>query len=311
MLRTIARQFIPPYRVKKPASKDVAILVLLSPRQTFTADEQLSLRHLVHYLGKYDKYLIAPRTSPVRLEGFQFKGFSEKFFGSATAINHLLYYPGFFRAFEDYRYIMIYHLDSLVFSDQMAYWCNSGLDYIGAPWIRCDDLPWVKQPRVGNTGFGLMKVESALKVLYARYRRHPSTYWLDMFTRNSRRVEPVVRWLKKLQRWFPRARLINRPIEEWEKMRVPSTNRRNCDLFWSDRAVEYWPEYKVASLEQGLAFAFEAAPRTCFEMNGGIIPFGCHAWARYDRKFWEPLLLNGSTSPAARHPVNHAAVATA
>ena len=53
----------------------------------------------------------------------------------------------------------------------------------------------------------------------------------------------------------------------------------------------YLPEFKVASLEQGLRFAFEASPRTCFEMNGGRLPFGCHAWGRYDREFWTPHLL--------------------
>jgi hypothetical protein len=27
-------------------------------------------------------------------------------------------------------------------------------------------------------------------------------------------------------------------------------------------------------------------------MNGGNMPFGCHAWERYDRRFWEPHLLS-------------------
>jgi hypothetical protein len=41
----------------------------------------------------------------------------------------------------------------------------------------------------------------------------------------------------------------------------------NNDLFWADQAVKYLPEFKVASLEEGLRFALEAAPRVCFEMN--------------------------------------------
>jgi hypothetical protein len=27
-------------------------------------------------------------------------------------------------------------------------------------------------------------------------------------------------------------------------------------------------------------------------MNGGKMPFGCHAWARYDRDFWLPFLVS-------------------
>jgi hypothetical protein len=134
-------------------------------------------------------------------------------------------------------------------------------------------------------------VESALKVLYNRYRVKPGTYWLDLFTRNSRYVRPLVGLLRMLQPYFPKVKIVNTPVVEWDKMADPGPNSRNCDLFWSDRAVSFLPEYRVASLEQGLEFAFEVAPRKCFAMNGGKIPFGCHAWARYDRAFWEPYLL--------------------
>jgi hypothetical protein len=280
-----------PYKQKKPPSKSVAILVLLSTRPTLTEEEMISVRHLEHYLGKYDRYLVAPPGSPVRIRGFQIKNFPGKFFGSVAAINHLMYAPLFYKAFEDYRYIFIYHLDSLVFSDQMEKWCEADLDYIGAPWIPCTDSPWVTEPRVGNTGFGMMKVESALKVLYNRYRREPKTFWLDMFTRNSRRVRPIVQLLRKLQPRFQRFKIVKGLVSEWDKMQDPGRYGRNGDIFFADKAVSYLPEYKVASLEQGLEFAFEVAPRKCFEMNGGKLPFGCHAWARYDRGFWEPHLL--------------------
>ena len=291
MLHALTRLLARPYKQKRPPSKSVAILVLLSTRPTLTEDEKISVRHLEHYLGKYDRYLVGPPDSPIRLEGFRIKSFPGKFFGSVTAINHIMYAPLFFKAFEDYRYIFVYHLDSLVFSDQMEKWCKTDLDYIGAPWMQCPDYPWVTKPRVGNTGFGMMKVESALKVLYNRYRQDPGTYWLDMFTRNSQRVRPIVQLLRKLQPLFPRSKIVNSPVFEWDIMQDPGPNSRMSDLFWSDKAVSYLPEYKVASLEQGLEFAFEGGPRTCFEMNGGKMPFGCHAWARYDRSFWEPHLL--------------------
>jgi hypothetical protein len=298
MIHALTRLLARPYRQKRPPSKSVAILVLLSNRPTLTEDEMLSVRHLEHYLGKYDRYLVAPPDSPVRLEGFKVKNFSSKFFGSVAAINHLHFAPLFYKAFSDYRYIFIYHLDSLVLSDQMERWCQSGVDYIGAPWIPCDDAPWVTVPRVGNTGFGMMNVESSLKVLYNRYRREPSTYWMDMFTRNSRRVRSIVQLLRKLQPIFPRSKIVNGIVAEWDMMQDPSPYSRLGDIFWSDRAVSYLPDYKVATLEQGLEFAFEVGPRKCFEMNGGKMPFGCHAWARYDRSFWEPFLLPRETKGA-------------
>ena len=38
----------------------------------------------------------------------------------------------------------------------------------------------------------------------------------------------------------------------------------------------------------------EVSPRLCFERNHRQLPFGCHAWARYDGAFWEPHLLKES-----------------
>src|SRR5437773_2571678 len=83
---------------------------------------------------------------------------------------------------------------------------------IVAPWLPCSDTPWVKEPRVGNGGFTLMKVESVLKVLHNRYRKEPPSYWLDMLIRNSARLRLLFRILERLQRLFPRSRLINRPL---------------------------------------------------------------------------------------------------
>jgi hypothetical protein len=291
MLRPFTRLLARTATRGRPPAKTVAIVVPLSDRSDFTADERISLRHLRHHLSRYDTYFVAPRGSSVRVPGVRVKYFHPKFFGSAVAHNHLTYAPRFYRAFADYRYIFFYHLDALVFSDQLETWCETGLDYIGPPWLQCAQTPWIKRSRVGNGGFTLLKVASALAVLRARYERDPFAYWLDLFTRNHRRLEPVVAALRRLQRQFPNSRLLNRTLVEWEQMRRPAPHNRNNDIFWSDRAVRYMPSFKVASLEQGLRFAFEAEPRTCLKLAGGMMPFGCHAWTRYDRPFWEPFLL--------------------
>lgn len=65
----------------------------------------------------------------------------------------------------------------------------------------------------------------------------------------------------------------------------------NEDYFWSDEAVKFYPHFHIPTVEKALGFAFEVAPRMCYEMNQLQLPFGCHAWPRYDRSFWEPFLL--------------------
>jgi hypothetical protein len=74
----------------------------------------------------------------------------------------------------------------------------------------------------------------------------------------------------------------------------PDIHGRNNDFFWSFEAVGFFPDFKVAPVNDGLEFAFEAAPRMCFEMNRRKLPFGCHAWTKFDRSFWEPHLLSAA-----------------
>jgi hypothetical protein len=254
-------------------------------------DEEVSMRHLCHFLGRYDKYLILSRGATFRREGFKTVEFPRKFFGTLAAHNHLLFWPGFYRAFEQYEYILIYHLDSLVFSDELMRWCRAGWDYIGPPWLPCPDTPWVKEPRVGNGGFTLMKIRSVLQVLRNRYRHKPATYWIDVLTRNPARTARVFETLERVQRVYPRSETLNRVVTCWQQSRNPAVYGCNNDLFWSFDAVRFLPTFKIAPVEEGLRFAFEAAPRVCFELNRRQLPFGCHAWPKYDRTFWEPYLL--------------------
>ena len=44
---------------------------------------------------------------------------------------------------------------------------------------------------------------------------------------------------------------------------------------------------EIAPVEVGLKFAFEAHPRYCFEKNMNKLPFGAHAWDKWDSDFWK------------------------
>ncbi len=271
-------------------TRTVAVAVTLSDREGLTADEQISLRHLLHHLGRHDRYFVAPPGLPLPHPEFGVKRFPRRFFGSAAANGRLLLSAEFYRAFEAYEYILLYQLDALVFEDSLLEWCATGLDYVGAPYLPCDDSPWVRVPRVGNGGFSLRKVESFLRVLSSPRRYEtPAEYWRRFA---ASRPAPG-RWLHAWRRPLKRLRAFSGV--RWMTRRW----RSNEDLFWSDEAVRFDPAFRVASVEQGLRFAFEVAPRRCFELNGRRLPFGCHAWPRYDRAFWEPYLLTGPAGARA------------
>jgi hypothetical protein len=270
------------------ASKLVAIAVPLSNRTELTPDEEISFKHLVTFLGKYDKYLVIPRNLKVHYDGFGIKRFSDKFFGSGKANGELMLSPSYYKTFSEYKYVLIYQLDALVFSDQLTEWCEKDLDYIGAPWLPCQDTPYVKVPKVGNGGFSLRKVESFLKVLESpRYTVDPNEYWNAFCLKNPKYVQ----FVNLPRKYLKRLHLFNsakREAMQWQQIK---SRIRNEDHFWSDKAAKYYPDFKIASVEEGLRFSFEVAPRKCFELTNHTLPFGCHAWPRYDRDFWKPYLL--------------------
>jgi hypothetical protein len=268
----------------------VAIVVPLSDRPQLTTDELISLRHLVHYLGDYPKYLVGSEATGIEIPGFEMKRFSPRYFGSADAYKRLVLSRQFYTSFAAYEYILIYHLDALVFSDQLREWCAAGFDYLGAPWLRSPDDPTQGFSRVGNSGFSLRSVSAALRVIDSRrYRIHPDEYWDKAHAAKSW----PLRLLNRPRKWAKHVTRLNGA--RWEMSRY----RANDDGFWSNRAQHYCPDFRIPSVETALRFAFECAPRYCYEQNGRQLPFGCHAWARYDRAFWEPFLLSEADASAA------------
>lgn len=298
-LRAVNRLVVPDYRPKKKPTKTVAIVIPFYARNEFLPDEELSLRQLSHFLPQHDKFLIFPFGTTIQRDGFEVMHIPRKFFGSQAAASRLLMWPPFYKAFQDYEYIFMHHVDSLVLADELVSWCRAGWDYIGPPWLPCADTPWVTKAAVGNGGFTLMKVESVLEVFHNRHRDAPTAFWSDMITRNGVRLRPIFRRLERVQRLFPASRILNRVVKDWQVSEDPNAYGANNDFFWSYDAIGYLPTFKVAPVDEGLRFGFEAAPRMCFELNHRRLPFGGHAWAKFDRSFWEPYLVPAGT--AAKH----------
>lgn len=59
----------------------------------------------------------------------------------------------------------------------------------------------------------------------------------------------------------------------------------NEDSFFSAMQSE---SFRVAPISISLKFAFETNVRKCFEKNQNKMPFGCHAWHKYDFAFFRP-----------------------
>ena len=62
------------------------------------------------------------------------------------------------------------------------------------------------------------------------------------------------------------------------------------DMYWVNHIAPYFPGFKVAPIDIALKFAFENHPKRCLELNQNKLPFGVHAWHKYDLDFWRPFI---------------------
>lgn len=248
--------------------------------------EKLALKHLDRFLSRYPRFFVAPHANEIAYPGFDRMLFPSHYFGSQEAHNRLLLSEEFYDAFSGFDYLLIHHLDSLVFADSLEDWCRKGFDLVAPPWIPGSDLPWCKSPAVGNGGLSLRRVAAFQNVLRSSERwRTPEFY------RNRRASDRG--WLpgaaRALAGWRFHFRFANGIRQEID---AHLRNRQNEDRFWWKYGRKYFPDFKIAPVDTALSFGFEANPRSCYELNGRRLPFGCHAWERYDKAFWEPFLLN-------------------
>lgn len=283
LLRLVTKALVPKYASQQRPKKEVAVVVPAPGQPDLSEDQEYSLAALRRHLSDYDTFLIIPEGSGRELPGMRSIGFPHKYFGSVAAHNRMLFTPHFYMRFRDYRYILLYHLDALALRDELKEWCMKGFDYIGAPWFPNEELPWVKEPHVGNGGFTLMNVEACIRVLRRRYQEDPVAFW------EQHLFEPVKRsarcFANKLKQG--RAGLLAGSLETIAAYFDRFTlNDGNNDRFWSLEATKLDPSFRIPDWKTGLRFAFEADPQNCFELLGRKLPFGCHAWQRFDREFW-------------------------
>jgi hypothetical protein len=274
-------------------NRDKRLVAIVTPLHRFplTPDEEISIRHLRQHLGHFDRYVIGPKKLPAEFGDFRLKRFPRRFFESIQSYSKLFITKEFYRAFAGYEYILIYQTDCLVFSGNLEEWCRTGWDYVGAPWFK-DFSPdpsggmWA----VGNGGLSLRKVSAALAVLTSTKWRMHDPKELGSRIQRFGSIPQLRRLLVSFRTFLFRCGYHNNLRQLTREF---NENPYNEDCFWAFQARKVVPDFMIPTPQQAVAFSFEVAPRFCFQQNSGRLPFGCHAWPKYDREFWEPYLLNG------------------
>ena len=186
----------------------------------------------------------------------------------------------FYSRFEEYKYILIYQLDAYVFRDELLQWCNNGYDYVGAPLIgKYQDTDFSDVMRVGNGGFSLRKVHA----------------YVDFFraTRNVFSCKQIVRRVALWDKPYTRIFVLLLMLLGWHNKpkSVASLWRYNEDDFWSGLLDDSNYSMKKPSVRESMDFAFERFPSDLFNITNRL-PFGCHAWRKYEYvEFWKNILV--------------------
>ena len=264
------------------ALSQAAVVVPLY-QESMTSDEELSFKTTLDLLNKHDIHVICP----VRLRGyistlknetddaFEVQYFPNKCFSSIIEYNRLMMSLNFYQRFERYEYILIVQTDALVLSDQLTYWCNHNYSFIGAPWFVGWEAPVSPLAflGVGNGGFSLRKVKDAIRVLSS--------------VRYIPRIRPFEVSFKNVLSFLRHSVLFAYSVP-------PLQPKINEDVFWGILVPKSCNFFTVPTPEQAIPFCFEVKPEYLFEKNGLVLPFGCHAWKKYNIAFWKEKLVEQS-----------------
>ena len=217
--------------------------------------EKISLKQLLNVLKRYEIIFVVPESlnaSPFDKCGIKFELFKDEFFESQKSYSRLMLEKAFYKRFASYDYILIYQLDSFVFSDKLTDFCRLGYDYIGAPGIVID--PYLgtlfkgkKYYHWENGGLSLRKVQSFIRVL------------------------DNIGDIKGL------------PYEEY---------LYDCeDFLYSYLASDDKYGFTMAPLEIASTFSVEFNLDNSFQrIKNGELPFGTHAWYKLNYDMWKAII---------------------
>ena len=251
-----------------------------------SSDEVFSITQTLSVLRKYDIYLVCPNTLLVEeylniaknsSSSLIIRRFSDSYFKDIHGYNRLLLSDFFYRCFSDYHYILICQPDAYVFRDELIEWCKKEYDYIGAPLIVDNqNTVFSSKMRVGNGGFSLRNIDTIRHFFNSKKNVFSPSEAARVISLKKKPYTRVFVWLLMLFGWR------NKPAS------VAARWKYNEDIFWSGLLDNSNFALKKPTPETAMYFSFERFPSELFELTGHQLPFGCHAWRKYQyEEFWK------------------------
>lgn len=270
------------------------IVVIPTHKGDMTPEEERSFRNTLEVLSEWPIALVIPENaSPDYYEkmrardglNFQIMIVSSDWLGSLERYNRMASSVDFYKMFEDYKYLLICHLDAWVFRDELQMWIDKGYHYIGAPWFLLrDHSSWVSPgessiplsrlmyPQGGNGGVCLRNIEKTIELLSG----HKPKYNPGLFCK-SVWYYLKNRQYKLLKIYIRECREAIRDAAAFQKSNNIYEDRMFC-MFYSliDR------NYRVAPASEELFFCTEVYSDEILKTKlKWQLPFAMHNYQKY------------------------------
>lgn len=224
----------------------------------------------------------------------QREDFDNCYFGSVKAYNALCLSPAFYERFSNYEYMLICQLDVWIFRDELHDWSQRGFDYVGAPlYYPYDEQHFTRVFRgIGNGGLCLRRIEHCLRMLKSNHRRvflKPRAliymYW-NFACYNQAFTSSIFKRMSCLFIAIVKMFGIGNTLNHFV------THQVNEDLIFGSWANEAWGHScNVPDEMTAASFSIELHPHWLTERNNGRLPFGCHAYRKWEYDtFWRERL---------------------
>ena len=266
--------------------KKTVVVIIPIYKEDIDINEKKSFNQCFKVLSNYPIIFIGPDNINTEFYSdyckdnnikFQFKAFNSEFFLNVDQYSKLMLSIDFYKQFKNFEYMLVYQLDAYVFRDELLQWCQQGYDYIGAPWFKGyanTDKKAKLLYRAGNGGFSLRIINSFIKILNDKNKRFRNFSYFCIIYNEYNLIKAIIEYLG----------------EKNSLLYFISEFVGNEDAFWGIKAPFYYKQFKTAPVEIAMQFSFECNPRILYNKNKNKLPFGCHAWNKYDFDFWKEFI---------------------
>jgi hypothetical protein len=249
-------------------TNQVAVIIPVY-KQNLNVNELISLRQCIKILKKYPIIFIGPNQLDKGIYEktcngvvpFKWVSFENKYFSGIAGYNKLMLSAAFYKTFFNYKYLLIYQLDAYVFKDELSYWCDMGYDFLGAP-----NAPHSNDANEMQFLTSYQKLVNIVNTILRTKHKISNVGNGGFSLRNTRKCY----WLLTVL-----------------SVKVMTWGSNNEDGFFKYWGNIFYPFFKLPADKIALRFSVEHAPAASLKQLENVLPFGCHAFEKYEPEFWK------------------------